>query len=166
MGRRACTLAVADEQAGAAEATEPGMTARALALAHARQRGVARGAALAVVLAAQLLLAAKVAADARGRVVHATAALTVAPPLHQLPAPRASRPATQHTCHVDRSAVSDGGEEQGAEEAFMGPRETRFSPALEAVSRASGSAFTSDLKRWERQLERPSDESHGQTRVG
>ena len=36
-----------------------------------------------------------------------------------------------------KSAVSDGGGDQGAEEAFMGrmPRENRFPSVLEAVSR-------------------------------
>ena len=38
-----------------------------------------------------------------------------------------------------KSAVSDGGEDQGAEEAFHGvmPRENRFRPFWEAVSRVS-----------------------------
>jgi len=37
---------------------------------------------------------------------------------------------------------NDGGEDQGAEEAFMGPRDSRSSSALEAVSCASGCPFS------------------------
>ena len=45
-------------------------------------------------------------------------------------------------CQADESAVSGGGEDQGAEEAFMGQERVVFRQFLEAVSRASGSAFS------------------------
>ena len=41
-----------------------------------------------------------------------------------------------------KSAVSDGGEDQGAEEAFMGPRENRFRPFWKPSLVAHGSPFS------------------------
>eukprot|EP00241_Pyramimonas_parkeae_P020153 CAMPEP_0114285312 /NCGR_PEP_ID=MMETSP0059-20121206/5113_1 /TAXON_ID=36894 /ORGANISM="Pyramimonas parkeae, Strain CCMP726" /LENGTH=175 /DNA_ID=CAMNT_0001406189 /DNA_START=534 /DNA_END=1060 /DNA_ORIENTATION=- len=77
-------LAVAHEQAGAAEPTALRVAPRALRLARADQRGVSALAPATVRLPAQLLLATKMAANAHRGVVDAAPALAVAADLHHL----------------------------------------------------------------------------------
>eukprot|EP00955_Chlamydomonas_euryale_P077662 362989-Chlamydomonas_euryale.AAC.12 len=77
-------LAIADQQARAAERAARGATLAALRLADALLGRITRGAARAALLATQLLLAAEVTRDADRRVVQAATALTAAADFLQL----------------------------------------------------------------------------------